>query len=363
MDDRTKKTGRRDFLAAAGAALAAPLLGAGRLAGKEATVSPAPQAESGPGPLPFGEVSHLGWVVRDVRKAAGYWQKIGALDGASIEDSHRISGVFRGNSFDISLPWAWSSIGGVGLEIFQPREGDAVYWEFLKRHGEGIQHVAFSQESPEILEKRVSAMAAKGIGVVQRGTFREGKGIFVYLDTAPVGGLDIELVYDPVSAGRKKSGTAPAAAAGRYPFDKIVQYALTVRDVDRVAELYGKMGFPIRSIDRDNRGLQRRYRGEPEDFLMHMGWSSFGSVTLEIIQPTRGRSIYGEYLERHGDGFHHLAFNVRDMDEAVAAFDKLGVKVSQDGAWGSKDRVDGRFAYLDTEPEGGLTIELLWDKK
>ena len=33
-----------------------------------------------------------------------------------------------------------------------------------------------------------------------------------------------------------------------------------------------------------------------------------------------------------------------------------------DGAWGETE-VAGRFAYLDTDPVGGLTIELLWSKE
>ena len=89
-----------------------------------------------------------------------------------------------------------------------------------------------------------------------------------------------------------------------------------------------------------------------------------GPVTAPAaIQPTAGRSIYKEFLERHGEGFQHIALNVSDMDKAVDLFRERGVEVSQDGAWGQGERVDGRFAYLDTDSAGGLTIELLWDRK
>ncbi|MFH1068171.1 MAG: VOC family protein, partial [Candidatus Glassbacteria bacterium] len=76
--------------------------------------------------------------------------------------------------------------------------------------------------------------------------------------------------------------------------------------------------------------------------------------------PTRGRSIYDEFIEKHGSGFHHIAFAVKDMDEALRLLAERGVEISQDGAWG-KTRVEGRFAYLDTDPHGGLSVELLWD--
>jgi hypothetical protein len=49
------------------------------------------------------------------------------------------------------------------------------------------------------------------------------------------------------------------------------------------------------------------------------------------------------------------------MDAAIAHFKAKGVSVSMSGAWdinGSK----GRFAYLDTEPHGGVTVELIWNQ-
>ena len=49
-----------------------------------------------------------------------------------------------------------------------------------------------------------------------------------------------------------------------------------------------------------------------------------------------GENIYDEYLDRHGSGFHHLAFGVKDMDEAVEMMKTRNVGVSQDGAWGQK---------------------------
>jgi len=49
------------------------------------------------------------------------------------------------------------------------------------------------------------------------------------------------------------------------------------------------------------------------------------------------------------------------IESQVAALRERGVEVSQDGAWG-RIEVAGRFAYLDTDAHGGLSIELLWSK-
>lgn len=349
--------GRRRFLAATGSALAFPALGS------EALLAGPGEDPMPPAPPPFGEVSHLGWVVKDLDKTVQYWEKAG-LRGFSVDEDHRIRGQYRGKPLDIRLRWAWTTLGGVGIELFQPAAGESLYHEFAASHVEGVQHLAFSLESPESLEACIERARKAGVETVQRGTFQNagGEGIFAYLDSEPVGGLTFELVYDPNQLKQKNSG-APPEENHLYPFGQIIQYASVVSDIDRVCGFYSRLGFPVQGIDRDNTGIGRRYRGEREDFLMHMGWSKAGSTTFEIIQPTAGRSIYKEFLERHGEGFQHIALNVRDMDEAVALFRERGVEVSQDGAWGQGERVDGRFAYLDTDSAGGLTIELLWDRK
>jgi hypothetical protein len=52
------------------------------------------------------------------------------------------------------------------------------------------------------------------------------------------------------------------------------------------------------------------------------------------------------------------------MDAAIAALEKLGAPIVQSGGWGEKGRPgSGRFAYADTSAHGGVTIELLWNKR
>jgi len=350
MKNSADSISRRSFLAT----VALPLAGAVE------SVRPGKLFGAEEGILPFGEVSHLGWVVKDLHATIGYWEKIG-LGRVSVDEKHKLENTsFRGKPVDVTVRWGWAQLGRVGIEMFEPVQGYSAYDRFMEKHGEGIQHLAFAQESPDQLESRLAALARAGVEVLERGTFRNGQGIFVYLDTEPALGVDIELVYDPNYA-KRKNAPPPAPPEGQlYPFGEIIQYAFCVPDVDAECNYLRKLGFTVREIDRDNQGLERRYRGQKADIRMHMGWTSFGRVTGEIIQPSRGRSIYDEFIEKHGSGFHHIAFAVKDMDEALRLLAERGVEISQDGAWG-KTRVEGRFAYLDTDPHGGLSVELLWD--
>jgi hypothetical protein len=110
-----------------------------------------------------------------------------------------------------------------------------------------------------------------------------------------------------------------------------------------------------------NVSLGRIYRGRPGTFDMRLGWGRWADVVFEWIQPTVGPSTYDEQLQRHGEGFHHLGFDVSDIDAAVARLRARGLAVTMSGGWDSGGNA-GRFAYLDAERHGGVAVELLWNR-
>jgi catechol 2,3-dioxygenase-like lactoylglutathione lyase family enzyme len=266
--------------------------------------------------------------------------------------------TYRGKNTPLMLNMAFADLGSTQIEWIQPEKGRSVYDEFLQRHGDGIHHLAYGMSSFEQLQEQVNYFKSKGVEVIQKGSWKgtKGTGQFVYLNTAPRGGgITMELEYDPDAAPVDPAHTA----ANDYPLLRDTQFAPVVRDIHKVDGFYQSLGFGGMRIDH-NISLDRNYRGQPGKFEMDLGWWRWTEVSYEWIQPTSGPSVYGEYLKKHGEGLHHIAFEVKDMDEAVKLMAVRGATVSMSGAWdirGSK----GRFAYLDAEPHGGVTIELLWN--
>jgi len=62
------------------------------------------------------------------------------------------------------------------------------------------------------------------------------------------------------------------------------------------------------------------------------------------------------------DSTAHLGFMVTGRDAAIEMLTAQGVPVLQSGGW---DAVSGqeRFAFLDTDMHGGVTLELIWNKQ
>jgi catechol 2,3-dioxygenase-like lactoylglutathione lyase family enzyme len=306
----------------------------------------------------FHHVYRACWVVKDLDGVLAYWKKLGLKDIREGGIAEFPDAVFRGRKSPLSVRIAFASLGNATIEWLQPVKGTGIHQEFLRRHGDGVMSLCYLVASPAELAKQLSYFKSRGVEVVESGSWQAGteQGKFAYLDTAARGGgIYIELIYSP---GESPEGPVEPSD-NLYPLNHLTQYAFVVRDVKKVSYYYASLGFNPMPIDQ-NVSVDRMYRGKPGSFEMYLGWWRFGDITYEWIQSLKGPSVYDEYLRAHGEGLHHLAFEVRDMDEATKLMASRGAPVSQSGGWvspGSK----GRFAYLDSEPHGGVTIELLCD--
>ena len=64
----------------------------------------------------------------------------------------------------------------------------------------------------------------------------------------------------------------------------------------------------------------------PEGFK----WATFimGGKKVELVSPDiPGEGGVGRYIEKYGEGFHHISISVADLREAIAHFEKNGVRV------------------------------------
>lgn len=318
----------------------------------------APSSVADPDPAIYKHVSHLGWVVRDVDATMAAWRALGVIDirDGGVQEFSAV--VYRGNTVTARVKKAFARFENGTIQWIQPLNDGNAYADFLAERGEGVQHVAFSVPTGARMAEELARYEAAGVGIVQSGTWKgsAGTGRFAYLETAPQGGgMTLELEYNPDAT----AGTAPTST-NEDPFTRITQYAFVVRDVHEVSAYYERIGLGALPIDR-NVSLDRVYRGKPGGFEMLLGWGRKTDVVFEWIQSVVGPNVYEEHLKEHGEGFHHLGFNVTDMDATIARLRSRGLDVTMSGGWNTNG-YEGRFAYLDADKHGGVTIELLWNK-
>jgi methylmalonyl-CoA/ethylmalonyl-CoA epimerase len=81
-----------------------------------------------------------------------------------------------------------------------------------------------------------------------------------------------------------------------------------------------------------------------------------GETLVELIKPRTDQGSNADYLREHGPGIQHVAFEVDDLDAALAELAERGVEPLGDapmpGAGGT------RIAFLDPKSFGGILVEL-----
>ena len=135
--------------------------------------------------------------------------------------------------------------------------------------------------------------------------------------------------------------------------------SVMVKDMDKAIKFYEALGigpFPP-TIGPEGVPLSgQTVRGEKSDYMMDLRYAEggVGGLKFELVQPLEGESIYKEFLEKKGEGIHHIAFTVDDLDTEIAKMAERGFKVLQTGQTSR-----GKFAYFDTDKVGGVVIELV----
>ena len=78
-------------------------------------------------------------------------------------------------------------------------------------------------------------------------------------------------------------------------------------------------------------------------------------LQIELIQPNDEPSTWRNYLNEHGEGIHHLAFQVKDSKAQIANAEAAGLRLVQHGVYGDGG---GEYNYLEA-PDLKCIIELL----
>ena len=137
---------------------------------------------------------------------------------------------------------------------------------------------------------------------------------------------------------------------------EINQIAIVVKDLRKTVEMYHKiLGWGPWNIylPKPSRRSDLTLRGKAVHYTVNVAETRVGSVSFEIIEPVEGPSIHREFLEKRGEGLHHIGcFTTHELDAALRNFDQMGIGVLMSG------KIDGvQWYYMDTEPILKLVYE------
>ena len=141
--------------------------------------------------------------------------------------------------------------------------------------------------------------------------------------------------------------------------NKLFQLGIVVRDLQKAMELYEDL---LGIDDWAEMEILSEYfdsmesNGEPvEDACFLAAMADVGDLQLELIQHVKGNLPYGEFLEEHGEGLHHVGhIHVPDVPATVKALEERGYPCIFSGSTPGTT-----FAYVDMTEVLGVIVELV----
>jgi hypothetical protein len=144
-------------------------------------------------------------------------------------------------------------------------------------------------------------------------------------------------------------------------FKEFVQIGVVVKDLPRtvkaLSEIFGIGPFRVITTPVDGIPTGRDvYRGQPANFVAHKAFASLGPIELELIQPLEGDSIWADFLAEHGEGIHHIRFNVPAVEPVVEYLAGHGIEPTQSGPG---LRPGTTWMNFDTDDRVGFNVEIM----
>ncbi len=107
---------------------------------------------------------------------------------------------------------------------------------------------------------------------------------------------------------------------------------------------------------RDVLGMQFQGVEEVEDQKLRVAFLKVGESKIELLEPTSPESPVSRFLEKGGEGIHHIAYRVENLAEALDELKEKGIRLidqtPRKGAHGTS------IAFLHPRATGGVLTEL-----
>jgi len=130
---------------------------------------------------------------------------------------------------------------------------------------------------------------------------------------------------------------------------KFDHVGVAVKSVDQMLAIYGKIGdFQVKMTE---------VPGQKARIAMLRA----GETSVEFLEPTSEDSTLAKFIRERGEGLHHIAFEVDDIEKTTEELKMRGFRFiydkPADGKFGS------RVNFIHPKSTGGVLVELTQNAK
>lgn len=130
---------------------------------------------------------------------------------------------------------------------------------------------------------------------------------------------------------------------------KIEHIGIAVKNLENsnelFAKLFGKDHYKIEAVESE---------GVSTSFFM------LGETKIELLQATNENSAIAKFIDKKGEGIHHIAYEVENIEEEMARLKNEGFEILNVSP---KDGADNkRICFLHPKSTNGVLVELCQEK-
>lgn len=128
-------------------------------------------------------------------------------------------------------------------------------------------------------------------------------------------------------------------------FEKIDHIGIAVNDLEKAVQFY-----------RDQIGIELKGTEVVDEQKVKVAFFPVGESKIELLESIDPDGPVGRFIEKKGEGVHHISFRVSNIEEKIKQLKEQGVALIDEkpryGAGGA------RIAFLHPKSTGGVLIEL-----
>ena len=127
--------------------------------------------------------------------------------------------------------------------------------------------------------------------------------------------------------------------------DKLEHIGIAVKNLESANKLFsgliGKKHYKIEEVESEG---------------VRTSFFELGGVKIELLEATRPDSPIAKFIEKKGEGIHHLAFEVNDISKSIDHYQKEGFQLINTEA--KKGADNKMIAFLHPKSTQGVLVEL-----
>ena len=127
---------------------------------------------------------------------------------------------------------------------------------------------------------------------------------------------------------------------------KINHIGIAVNNIDQALKLYtGVLGLKLKGVE------------VVESQRTRTAILPVGESSIELLEATDAESPIAKYIEKYGEGLHHLALEVADVEDALGQVSRSGLPLIDETPRGGVENT--RIAFLHPKGTGRVLLELV----